>query len=67
MTTDLRISRYLDVSILMSWLSARQYAPDGGFAGPTNKLVDGCITLGWGVVGPCWKPQLIVHIQMKAW
>lgn len=35
----------------MSWLSARQYAPEGGFAGRTNKLVDGCYS-HW--VGGCW-------------
>ncbi|MCJ1427287.1 CAAX farnesyltransferase (FTase) subunit beta [Sticta canariensis] len=45
------ISKYLDVSILISWLSARQYAPEGGFAGRTNKLVDGCYS-HW--VGGCW-------------
>ena len=42
---------YLDVSNLMEWLSARQYAPEGGFAGRTNKLVDGCYS-HW--VGGCW-------------
>ncbi|MCJ1270655.1 CAAX farnesyltransferase (FTase) subunit beta [Lobaria immixta] len=45
------IPKYLDVSILISWLSARQYAPEGGFAGRTNKLVDGCYS-HW--VGGCW-------------
>lgn len=50
-TTNIRVSRYLDVPILMSWLSARQYAPEGGFAGRTNKLVDGCYS-HW--VGGCW-------------
>jgi len=43
--------RYLDVPQLISWLSARQYAPEGGFAGRTNKLVDGCYS-HW--VGGCW-------------
>ncbi|KAL5343705.1 terpenoid cyclases/protein prenyltransferase alpha-alpha toroid [Aspergillus crustosus] len=41
----------LDVPLLLSWLSARQYAPEGGFAGRTNKLVDGCYS-HW--VGSCW-------------
>lgn len=50
-TTNAKVSRYLDVSILVSWLSARQYAPEGGFAGRTNKLVDGCYS-HW--VGGCW-------------
>ncbi len=41
----------LDLSSLLSWLSSRQYAPEGGFAGRTNKLVDGCYS-HW--VGGCW-------------
>ncbi|PBP27932.1 prenyltransferase and squalene oxidase [Diplocarpon rosae] len=45
------ISKYLDVPLLISWLSARQYAPDSGFSGRTNKLVDGCYS-HW--VGGCW-------------
>ncbi|EPE27026.1 Terpenoid cyclase/Protein prenyltransferase [Glarea lozoyensis ATCC 20868] len=45
------IPKYLDVPRLISWLSARQYAPEGGFAGRTNKLVDGCYS-HW--VGGCW-------------
>lgn len=43
--------RYLDVPLLISWLSSRQYAPEGGFSGRTNKLVDGCYS-HW--VGVCW-------------
>lgn len=43
--------RYLNVPRLLSWLSARQYAPEGGFSGRTNKLVDGCYC-HW--VGGCW-------------
>jgi len=43
--------RYLDVPRLVSWLSARQYAPEGGFSGRTNKLVDGCYS-HW--IGGCW-------------
>lgn len=43
--------RYLDVAQLISWLSSRQYAPEGGFSGRTNKLVDGCYS-HW--VGGCW-------------
>ncbi|KAM4063000.1 prenyltransferase and squalene oxidase repeat domain-containing protein [Hirsutella rhossiliensis] len=45
------VPRYLDVPRLVSWLSARQYAPEGGFSGRTNKLVDGCYS-HW--VGGCW-------------
>ncbi|KAF3761291.1 terpenoid cyclases/Protein prenyltransferase [Cryphonectria parasitica EP155] len=43
--------RYLNVPRLISWLSSRQYAPEGGFSGRTNKLVDGCYS-HW--VGGCW-------------
>jgi len=45
------IPKYLDVPRLIGWLSARQYAPEGGFAGRTNKLVDGCYS-HW--IGGCW-------------
>ncbi|KAH8897044.1 terpenoid cyclases/Protein prenyltransferase [Thozetella sp. PMI_491] len=45
------IPRYLDVPRLISWLSSRQYAPEGGFSGRTNKLVDGCYS-HW--VGACF-------------
>jgi protein farnesyltransferase subunit beta len=45
------IPRYLDVPLLVSWLSSRQAAPEGGFSGRTNKLVDGCYS-HW--VGGCW-------------
>lgn len=41
----------MDIPLLLSWLSARQYAPEGGFSGRTNKLVDGCYS-HW--VGDCW-------------
>lgn len=36
---------------LISWLSSQQHTPDSGFAGRTNKLVDGCYS-HW--VGGCW-------------
>jgi len=36
---------------LIRWLSARQHAPEGGLAGRTNKLVDGCYS-HW--IGGCW-------------
>lgn len=42
---------YLDVPRLIAWLSSRQYAPEGGFSGRTNKLVDGCYS-HW--VGACF-------------
>ncbi|KAI1078033.1 prenyltransferase and squalene oxidase [Whalleya microplaca] len=44
-------TRYLDVPRLISWLSSRQYAPEGGLGGRTNKVVDGCYS-HW--VGGCW-------------
>ena len=43
--------RYFDLPSLASWISARQYAPEGGLAGRTNKLVDACYS-HW--VGGCW-------------
>ncbi|RCI15829.1 hypothetical protein L249_2779 [Ophiocordyceps polyrhachis-furcata BCC 54312] len=45
------VPRYLDVPRLLSWLSSLQYAPEGGFCGRTNKLVDGCYS-HWA--GGCW-------------
>ncbi|KAH0845608.1 Protein farnesyltransferase subunit beta [Fonsecaea pedrosoi] len=44
-------SKFLNVDALVWWLSSRQYAPEGGFAGRTNKLVDGCYS-HW--LGGCW-------------
>lgn len=46
-----RAHSYLDVPRLIAWLSSRQYAPEGGFSGRTNKLVDGCYS-HW--VGACF-------------
>ncbi|CUS15337.1 unnamed protein product [Tuber aestivum] len=45
------LKKYLDMDRLVSWLSARQHAPEGGLSGRTNKLVDGCYAT-W--VGGCW-------------
>lgn len=45
------IPKYLQLDNLVKWLSARQYAPEGGFAGRTNKVVDGCYS-HW--IGGCW-------------
>ncbi len=42
---------HMNIPMLLSWLSSRQYAPEGGFAGRTNKLVDGCYC-HWA--GGCW-------------
>jgi prenyltransferase beta subunit len=53
--------RVLDVPRLLSWLSSRQYAPEGGFSGRTNKLVDGCYS-HW--VGACWP---LVEACLEAW
>ncbi|KAL4788267.1 terpenoid cyclases/protein prenyltransferase alpha-alpha toroid [Aspergillus varians] len=48
---EMTIPGCMDVPSLLSWLSARQYAPEGGFSGRTNKLADGCYS-HW--VGSCW-------------
>ncbi|PTU24265.1 hypothetical protein P175DRAFT_0505943 [Aspergillus ochraceoroseus IBT 24754] len=48
---EVTVPRSMDISLLLSWLSSRQYAPEGGFSGRTNKLVDGCYS-HW--VGSCW-------------
>jgi len=45
------VARYLNVASLIAWLGSQQRAPEGGFAGRTNKLVDGCYS-HW--VGGCW-------------
>lgn len=45
------IKKFLDVDAFLWWLSSRQYAPEGGLAGRTNKLVDGCYS-HW--LGGCW-------------
>ncbi|KAI9688347.1 MAG: CAAX farnesyltransferase (FTase) subunit beta [Bathelium mastoideum] len=45
------INGCLNIPLLLSWLSAQQTAPEGGFAGRTNKLVDACYS-HW--VGGCW-------------
>lgn len=45
------IPTYLELGNLVKWLSARQYTPEGGLAGRTNKVVDGCYS-HW--IGGCW-------------
>jgi protein farnesyltransferase subunit beta len=56
------LQKYLDLPLLISWLSARQYAPEGGFAGRTNKLVDGCYS-HW--IGGCW-PLIEAALERQA-
>ena len=51
MLTMAKCTSSLDVPRLIAWLSSRQYAPEGGFSGRTNKLVDGCYS-HW--VGGCF-------------
>ncbi|KAI5294095.1 CAAX farnesyltransferase (FTase) subunit beta [Ascosphaera acerosa] len=53
--------RHLDMPLLLDWLSADQHAPEGGFAGRTNKLVDGCYS-HWA--GGCW-PLVEAAVRMK--
>jgi len=45
------IPKYLNVQRLISWLSSRQYAPEGSLSGRTSKLVDACYS-HW--VGGCF-------------
>jgi protein farnesyltransferase subunit beta len=45
------LPKYLDMPLLVHWLSSRQASPEGGYNGRTNKLVDGCYS-HW--VGGCW-------------
>ncbi|KAF2465432.1 terpenoid cyclases/Protein prenyltransferase [Lindgomyces ingoldianus] len=45
------LNKYLDMPLLIHWLSSRQCSPEGGYNGRTNKLVDGCYS-HW--VGSCW-------------
>ncbi|PNS20901.1 Protein farnesyltransferase subunit beta [Sphaceloma murrayae] len=45
------IPKYLNLDRLVEWLVARQPAPEGGFSGRTNKLVDACYS-HWA--GGCW-------------
>jgi protein farnesyltransferase subunit beta len=46
------LNKYLDIPLLVHWLSSRQCTPEGGYNGRTNKLVDGCYS-HW--VGGCWS------------
>jgi protein farnesyltransferase subunit beta len=55
------LCRHMDIPMLVSWLSARQSAPEGGLSGRTNKLVDGCYS-HW--VGGCW-PLLESSLEGK--
>lgn len=55
----------LDTGRLLAWLSSRQYAPEGGFAGRTNKLVDGCYS-HWA--GGCWALlEAALHADGRLW
>ncbi|GAB7364064.1 hypothetical protein MBLNU230_g4617t1 [Neophaeotheca triangularis] len=46
------IPKYLNITTLTHCLASLQTAPEGGFAGRTNKLVDSCYS-HW--VGGCWS------------
>jgi protein farnesyltransferase subunit beta len=46
------MNKYLNVHLLLNWMSSRQCTPEGGYNGRTNKLVDGCYS-HW--VGGCWS------------
>ena len=47
----IELPKSMNLPMLLAWLSSRQYGPEGGLAGRTNKLVDGCYS-HW--VGGCW-------------
>ena len=47
----------LDLPRLLHWAAHRQGAPEGGFNGRTNKLVDGCYSLWQGGVFPLLQMQ----------
>ncbi|KAF2785622.1 terpenoid cyclases/Protein prenyltransferase [Melanomma pulvis-pyrius CBS 109.77] len=46
------LNKHLNIPLLIHWLSSRQCAPEGGYNGRTNKLVDGCYS-HW--IGGCWS------------
>jgi protein farnesyltransferase subunit beta len=46
-----KLKELIDMDALLRWMSARQYGPEGGLSGRTNKLVDGCYST-W--IGGCW-------------
>ncbi|KAH7135729.1 terpenoid cyclases/protein prenyltransferase alpha-alpha toroid [Dendryphion nanum] len=45
------LNKYLNLPLLVHCLSSRQCAPECGYQGRTNKLVDGCYS-HW--IGGCW-------------
>jgi protein farnesyltransferase subunit beta len=45
------IPKYVNLPLLLHWLAQQQTAPEGGFAGRTNKLVDACYSQ-W--IGGTW-------------
>ncbi|KAF2874469.1 terpenoid cyclases/protein prenyltransferase alpha-alpha toroid [Massariosphaeria phaeospora] len=45
------LPKHIDLPRLIHWMSYRQCAPEGGYNGRTNKLVDGCYS-HW--IGGCW-------------
>ncbi|KAF2276677.1 CaaX farnesyltransferase beta subunit Ram1 [Westerdykella ornata] len=57
------MNKYLDMPALIRWLSYRQGAPEGGYAGRTNKLVDGCYS-HW--IGGCW-PLVEAAVDKNLW
>jgi protein farnesyltransferase subunit beta len=58
------LNKFLDMSTLVHWLSARQCSPEGGYNGRTNKLVDGCYS-HW--VGGCWALVEAATAQQDIW
>jgi protein farnesyltransferase subunit beta len=60
-----KLKEAVDMDALVRWLSMRQYAPEGGLSGRTNKLVDGCYST-W--IGGCWAlVEAAIGVEMPLW
>ncbi|KAA8894347.1 terpenoid cyclases/protein prenyltransferase alpha-alpha toroid [Sphaerosporella brunnea] len=60
-----KLNETVDMPALVRWLSMRQYAPEGGLSGRTNKLVDGCYST-W--IGGCWALiEAALGVDMPLW
>jgi protein farnesyltransferase subunit beta len=59
--------QHLDLPRLLHWAAQRQGAPEGGFNGRTNKLVDGCYSLWQGGLFPLLQAHLpLLRRQLRA-
>ena len=57
------LRKYLDLDSLIQWLSSVQNAPEGGFAGRMNKLVDGCYSHWCGGCFPLVQAALLGQVD----